>query len=122
MIMPDGDETLGAPPAHAEITVGVDGPRRHRICQSEVVRSQTREPSVDKLIRIGVDTSKSVFQLHGVDSAEKPILRKKLRRRQLLEVFGRLATTKVGMAACGAAHPWVRELKALGPEPVLPRP
>jgi transposase len=74
---------------------------------------------VDKLIRIGVDTSKSVFQLHGVDSAEKPILRKKLRRRQLLEFFGRLETTKVGMEACGAAHHWARELKTLGHEPVL---
>jgi transposase len=74
---------------------------------------------VDKLIRIGMDTSKSVFQLHGVDSAEKPILRKKLRRRQLLEFFGRLDATKVGMEACGAAHHWARELKTLGHEPVL---
>src|ERR1700730_1820666 len=81
----------------ALITVGVDGPRRHRICQSEVVRPQTREPSVDKLIRIGMDTSKSVFQLHGVDLAEEPILRKKVRRRQLLEFFGRLDPTNVGM-------------------------
>jgi transposase len=54
-----------------------------------------------------------------VDSAEKPILRKKLRRRQLLEFFGRLDATKVGMEACGATHHWARELKSLGHEPVL---
>jgi transposase len=74
---------------------------------------------VDKLIRIGVDTSKSVFQLHGVDTGEKPILRKKLRRRQLLEFFGRLDPIKIGMEACGATHHWARELKRLGHEPVL---
>jgi transposase len=42
-----------------------------------------------------------------------------LRRRQLLEFFGRLGATKVGMEACGAAHHWARELKTLGHEPVL---
>jgi hypothetical protein len=39
---------------------------------------------VSEIIRIGVDTSKSVFQLHGVDAAEQPVLRKKLRRRDML--------------------------------------
>ena len=38
-------------------------------------------------MRIGMDTSKSVFQLHGVDAAERPVLRKKLRRSQVLEFF-----------------------------------
>ena len=42
-----------------------------------------------KIIRIGVDTSKSVFVLHGVDAAEQPALRKKLPRRQVLEFFAR---------------------------------
>jgi transposase len=52
---------------------------------------------VDQLIRIGVDTSKSVFVLHGVDAAEKPVLRRKLRRKQVTEFFGRLEPTKVGL-------------------------
>ena len=39
---------------------------------------------MSEIIRIGVDTSKSVFLLHGVDAAEQPVLRKKLRRRDLL--------------------------------------
>jgi transposase len=71
------------------------------------------------LIRIGVDTSKSVFVLHGVDAAEQPVLRKKLRRRQVLEFFTKLEPTKVGLEACGGAHYWARELHALGHEAVL---
>jgi transposase len=75
-----------------------------------------------KLIRIGVDTSKSVFVLHGVDAAEQPILRKKLRRRQVLEFFSKLEPTKVGLEACGGTHYWARELRALGHEAVLVPP
>ena len=71
------------------------------------------------LIRIGMDTSKSVFQLHGVDSAEQPVLRRKLRRRQVVEFFAKLASTRVGIEACGGAHHWARELSDLGHEVVL---
>jgi transposase len=74
---------------------------------------------VDHLIRIGIDTSKSVFQLHGVDAAEQPVLRRKLRRRQVLEFFAKLPSTRVGIEACGAAHHWARELAALGHQTVL---
>ncbi len=72
-----------------------------------------------KIIRIGIDTSKSVFVLHGVDAAEQPVLRKKLRRSQVLEFFAKLEPTKIGLEACGAAHYWARELTALGHEVVL---
>ena len=72
-----------------------------------------------KIIRIGVDTSKTIFVLHGVDAAEQPVLRRKLRRRHFLEFFGRLEPTKIGMEACGAAHHWARELGAIGHEVVL---
>lgn len=72
-----------------------------------------------KIIRIGVDTSKSVFVLHGVDAEERAVLRKKLRRRQVLEFFAQLEPTKVGLEACGGAHYWARELRALGHEVVL---
>ena len=72
-----------------------------------------------KIIRIGIDTSKSVFVLHGVDADEKPVLRKKLRRKQVLEFLGKLEPTKIGLEACGGAHYWARELQALGHEVVL---
>ena len=74
---------------------------------------------MSQIIRIGMDTSKSVFQLHGVDAAERPVLRKKLRRRQVLEFFKTLPPTRVGMEACGAAHHWAREIGALGHEVML---
>lgn len=74
---------------------------------------------MDQIIRIGMDTSKSVFVLHGVDAAEKPVLRKKLRRGQVIEFFAKLEPTKIGLEACGAAHYWARELAALGHEVIL---
>lgn len=74
---------------------------------------------MDHIIRIGIDTSKSVFQLHGVDEAEKPVLRKKLRRRDVVGFFSKLGPTKIGMEACGASHYWARELRALGHEVFL---
>src|SRR5947209_7516218 len=66
-----------------------------------------------------MDTSKSVFVLHGVDAREQPVLRKKLRRRQVIEFFAKLAPTRVGIEACGAAHYWGRPLGALGHAVVL---
>jgi transposase len=66
-----------------------------------------------------MDTSKSVFQLHGVDEAEQPVLRKKLRRNQVLAFFAGLSPLKIGMEVCGAAHYWARELRALGHGVVL---
>ena len=71
---------------------------------------------MNDLIRIGMDTSKSVFVLHGVAAAEQPVLRKTLRRRQVIEFFAKLPPTQVGMEACGGAHHWGRELGALGHE------
>ena len=67
-----------------------------------------------QIIRIGVDTSKSVFVVHGVDALEQPVLRRKLRRSQVLGLFAGLAPTRIGMEACGAGHYWARELIALG--------
>jgi transposase len=74
---------------------------------------------VNNLIRVGVDTSKSVFQLHGVDAAERPVLRKKLRRRQVLEFFAELPPMRIGIEACGGSQYWAREFAALGHEAVL---
>jgi transposase len=74
---------------------------------------------MNEIIRVGIDTSKSVFQLHGVDAAERPVLRKKLRRRDVLAFIGKLPPTRIGMEACGGAHHWGRELRALGHEVML---
>lgn len=74
---------------------------------------------MEKLSRVGMDTSKSVFVLHAVNQAEQPVLRKKLHRQQVLAFFAGLAPTKVGIEACGGAHYWARELMKLGHEVVL---
>jgi transposase len=71
---------------------------------------------MNDLIRVGIDTSKSVFVLHGVNAAEQPVLCRQLRRRQMLEFFAKLPPVQIGMEACGAAHYWARELTALGHE------
>ena len=72
-----------------------------------------------EIIRIGMDTSKRVFQLHGVDASEEPVVRRKLRRRDVVGFFAKLAPTRVGMEACGGSHHWARELQALGHAVVL---
>ena len=66
------------------------------------------------ITRIGVDLAKNVFQLHGVDEAGRVVLRKQLRRSQILSFFANLPACLIGMEACGCAHHWARELTALG--------
>jgi transposase len=61
-----------------------------------------------------MDTSKHFFQLHGVDAAEQPVLRRKLRRKEVVAFFTKQAPTVIGMEACGASHYWARELQQLG--------
>jgi len=69
---------------------------------------------VEQIIRIGMDTSKHIFQLHGVDGAEQPVLRKRLRRKEVLAFFAKLPPTVIGIEACGASHYWARELEQFG--------
>ena len=63
---------------------------------------------------MGIDLAKNVFQVHGVDAAEKLVLKKQLRRSQVLEFFSKLSPCLVGMEACATSHHWARELKKLG--------
>ena len=77
---------------------------------------------MDEIIRIGMDTSKQIFQLHGVDDKERVVLRRKLRRKEVLAFFAGLAPTVVGIEACGGAHYWARELTRLGHEVKLIAP
>jgi transposase len=69
---------------------------------------------VNQISRIGMDTSKHIFQLHGVDAAEQPVLRRRLRRKEMVAFFAKLPPTVIGMEACGASHYWARELGQLG--------
>lgn len=66
------------------------------------------------ITRMGIDLAKNVFQLHGVDKHENVVLRKQLKRSQVLEMFANKAPMLIGMEACGGAHYWGRELTKLG--------
>ncbi|ARC39212.1 IS110 family transposase (plasmid) [Paracoccus yeei] len=63
---------------------------------------------------VGLDLAKDVFQVHGADGAGRAVLRKKLRRTQVLEFFSQLRPCIVAMEACGGAHFWGREIGKLG--------
>src|SRR4051812_7639778 len=63
---------------------------------------------------IGLDTAKSVFQIHGVNEAGKVELKRKLRRSDLIAFFEKQESCTVVMEACGAAHHWARILTGLG--------
>ena len=65
---------------------------------------------------VGIDLAKRVFQIHGVDQDGNVVLRKQLRRAQVLGFFAKLPPCLVGMEACGTSHYWARELATLGHE------
>lgn len=69
-----------------------------------------------KIIRVGVDLAKNVFQVHGVDRNEKPVWRRKLNREEWLKVLLEKIEPgcEIGMEACGGAHHWARKLQSQG--------
>jgi transposase len=74
------------------------------------------------ITRIGIDLAKQVFQLHGVDRHGKAVIKKQLRRSQMLAYFRKLPPTLIGMEACGSAHYWARELGKMGHDARLMSP
>ncbi len=67
-----------------------------------------------EITTIGLDLAKSIFQVHAVDAAGEPVVRKTLRRAQVLPFFAKLPPCLVGMEACGTSHHWARELTKAG--------
>jgi len=67
-----------------------------------------------KITTVGIDLAKNVFQVHGVDHQGKVVVRKRLRRQQVLTFFNQQRPCLVGMGACGGAHYWARKLQAQG--------
>lgn len=72
--------------------------------------------------RIGLDIAKQVFQVHGVDERDKVVLRKTLKRGQVLTFFANLPPCRIGLEAGGGSHYWARELTRLGHEVKLIAP
>src|SRR5438552_12059220 len=67
-----------------------------------------------KVAIVGLDIAKHVFQLHGTDRDGKVVLRRKMRRHEVVPFFANLASCVVGLEACGGAHYWARRLTAAG--------
>jgi transposase len=69
-----------------------------------------------KITTIGLDLAKSIFQVHCVDATGQVVVRKSLRRSQMLPFFAKLPSCLIGIKACGTSHHWARELIKLGHE------
>src|SRR5262252_6800021 len=97
--------------------MGWMAPLRHLGAKMLVTESPADgEPSMSEIRTIGLDLAKHIFQVHGVDAEGTTVLRKQLRRGQVLAFFSRLPPCVVGLEACATAHYWARELRALGHE------
>ncbi len=69
-----------------------------------------------EITTVGLDLAKNVFQVHAVDAAGEVVIRRQVRRTQVLLFFSRLLPCLIGMEACAGAHYWARELAKLGHE------
>ncbi|MCE3248747.1 MAG: Transposase family, partial [Geminicoccaceae bacterium] len=69
-----------------------------------------------EITTIGLDLAKQVFQVHGVDEAGHAVVKRRLRRAQVITYFASLPACLIGMEACATAHFWARELRSLGHE------
>ena len=67
-----------------------------------------------EITTVGVDLAKAVFTVHGVDAGGRTVLRKTVRREQLMELIAALPPCLIGMEACGGAHEWARRFEACG--------
>src|SRR5690349_12588819 len=95
-------------------TDGVDGPNGIDVPHCGSLKPATGEPPTMSITMIGLDTAKSVFQIHGVNETGKAELKRKVRRSELLAFFEKQERCTVVMEACGAAHHWARILTGLG--------
>src|SRR3954467_12364063 len=95
-------------------TDGVDGPTGINVPKCGLSEPATREPPAMSISMIGLDTAKSVFQIHAVNEAGKVEIKRKLRRSELIAFFEKQESCTVVMEACGAAHHWARMLTGLG--------
>ena len=75
-----------------------------------------------KITTVGIDLAKAVLQVHGVDEHGKAVVRRQLKRKDVLRYFANLPSCLIGMEACGSAHDWARKLMTFGHEVKLMAP
>lgn len=66
---------------------------------------------MNNAVRVGIDIAKQVFLVHGVDARGITVLKKKLKREDVLNYFARIPAAEIGIEACGGSHYWARELR-----------
>lgn len=71
---------------------------------------------MSEVTTIGLDLAKNVFQVHGIDASGQVVVRRQLRRSQVLSFFERQHPCLVGIEACATSHHWAREIAKLGHE------
>jgi len=69
---------------------------------------------MNKITVVGLDLAKNVFQVHGADARGQAVVRKPLKRKDVLAFFAKLPPCLIGMEACGGAHHWARRFQAQG--------
>lgn len=67
-----------------------------------------------EITRVGLDLAKNVFEVHAVNAQEQVVVRRSLRRNQVLTWFAKHPPCLIGIEACGTANHWARELTTLG--------
>ena len=77
---------------------------------------------MNQFIRVGVDLAKNYFQVHALTSEREGAVTRRLKRSKMREFFSQIEPCRIGMEACGSAHYWARELKAMGHEALLMPP
>src|SRR5258705_11780031 len=89
--------------------------RRKPSAQSGMpLRNCSTRRSMKTIMRVGIDLSKNVFVVYGVDDHEQSVLKKTLKRAELLPFFAQLEASLIGMEAGSGAHHWAREMIKLG--------
>ena len=90
-------------------------PKRHRRAKVDMrMFHQPGEATEMKVTTIGIDLAKNVIQVHGVDERGKAVLKKQLKRNQVVAFFANLPPCLVGIEACASAHHWARKLQSFG--------
>lgn len=84
------------------------------MCHNGFLGTAKEEPSLDKVSTIGIDIAKNVFHVHGIDDAGEIVIRRQLKRAQVLKFFAKLPACLAGIEACATSHYWARELSKLG--------
>src|ERR1043165_5655554 len=95
----------------------MDAPALYGIISARVEMSDSTTkrgaPTMD-VTTVGLDVAKQVFQVHGIDARGKVVVRKQLRRKEVVRYFTQLPACELGMEACSSSHYWARRLQGLG--------